>query len=127
MKAALDTNVLVYAEGINAGSKHDAAIQLIRRLPLETTVLPVQALGEFFHILVRKGGWSREDATHRYRSGLTHFPSLKPPLLCWKTLLLSQSPINLLSGMPSYSLRRYSLAAGCSFQRTCRRASPVMG
>ncbi|MGO9132833.1 MAG: PIN domain-containing protein [Methylovirgula sp.] len=62
MRIALDTNVLVYAESINGSERRDAALTLIRQLPQEATVIPVQVLGELFNVLVRKAGKSRSDA-----------------------------------------------------------------
>ena len=59
MKVALDTNVLAHAEGVNGAAKRDVAIDLVRRLPQDATVLPVQVLGELFNVLVRKAGRSR--------------------------------------------------------------------
>lgn len=59
MKVALDTNVLVYAEGINGPEKKIAAIDLLRKLPVGSAVLPAQTLGELFNVLVRKGGRSQ--------------------------------------------------------------------
>jgi predicted nucleic acid-binding protein len=54
MKLALDTNVLVYAEGANGGTMREKALQLIQRLPPAAIVLPAQTLGELFNVLVRK-------------------------------------------------------------------------
>src|SRR5574338_1028459 len=54
MKVALDTNILAYAEGINGAAMRDRALKLIQRLPPAAIVLPVQALGELFHVRVRK-------------------------------------------------------------------------
>jgi predicted nucleic acid-binding protein len=54
MKVALDTNILAYAEGINDAGRRDAALDVLRKLPQERTFLPVQALGELFHVLMRK-------------------------------------------------------------------------
>jgi predicted nucleic acid-binding protein len=54
VKAALDTNVLAYAEGTNGAEMKAAALQLIQRLPVASVVLPVQALGELFNVLVLK-------------------------------------------------------------------------
>lgn len=62
MRVALDTNILVYAENINGESKRNIALDLVRRLPQEAVVIPVQVLGELFSVLVRKGGKSRGDA-----------------------------------------------------------------
>ena len=56
MKAALDTNVLVYAEGLNDVEKRDLAIDLLRRMPQASTVIPAQVLGELFNVLLRKAG-----------------------------------------------------------------------
>lgn len=54
MRIALDTNLLAYAEGVNGTAMRDKALALIDRLPQEAIVLPVQTLGELFHVLVRK-------------------------------------------------------------------------
>lgn len=62
MRVALDTNVLAYAEGINGVKRRDTALALIRRLPQEAIVIPVQVLGELFNVLLRKGGKSRNEA-----------------------------------------------------------------
>lgn len=62
MRVALDTNVLAYAEGINGPVRHASALQLVRRLPREATIVPVQVLGELFSVLVRKGGRSSAEA-----------------------------------------------------------------
>lgn len=62
MKAALDTNILAYAEGTNGEEMRDSAIALIERLPEGSAVLPVQALGELFNVLVRKAKRKPEKA-----------------------------------------------------------------
>lgn len=62
MKAALDTNVLAAAEGVDGASRRKAALALLRALPSRRVVIPVQALGELFNVLVRKAGRSRDDA-----------------------------------------------------------------
>jgi predicted nucleic acid-binding protein len=54
MKIALDTNVLAHAEGASGVAMRDKAVELIQRLPPGAIVLPVQTLGELFHVLVRK-------------------------------------------------------------------------
>jgi predicted nucleic acid-binding protein len=62
VKVALDTNVLAYAEGVNDTEKRDAVLSLLRNLPKEAAVIPVQVLGELFNVLTRKAGKSRADA-----------------------------------------------------------------
>jgi predicted nucleic acid-binding protein len=62
LRIALDTNLLAYAEGVNDARKRDVALALVGRLTQSDTVVPVQVLGELFHLLVRKGGRSRIEA-----------------------------------------------------------------
>jgi predicted nucleic acid-binding protein len=62
MKVALDTNVLAYAEGTNGVEMRDKALELIQGLPAGATLLPIQALGELFNVLVRKAGRPKADA-----------------------------------------------------------------
>ncbi len=74
MRIAFDTNVLAYAEGINGVERRDAALALIRRVPQEAAVVPVQVLGELFNVLVRKGGKSRSEARDALLSWRDTFP-----------------------------------------------------
>ena len=62
MRLALDTNVLVYVEGVNGLSRKKAALELIEGLPPDAVLVPVQALGELFHVLVRKAAFSPKEA-----------------------------------------------------------------
>lgn len=62
MRITFDTNVPADAEGINGAGRRDAALNLIRRLPQQAAVVAVQVLGEFFDLLVRKGGRPCSDA-----------------------------------------------------------------
>ncbi|WP_041856023.1 PIN domain-containing protein [Candidatus Korobacter versatilis] len=62
MRIGLDTNVLFYAEGLNGEVKQRAILDILTALPQDRIVVPVQCLGEFFHALVRKGGYSRREA-----------------------------------------------------------------
>ncbi len=56
MRLALDTNVLAYAEGVNGVPMKATALEIIARLPEDSTFVPVQVLGELFHVLVKKAG-----------------------------------------------------------------------
>lgn len=62
MRAALDTNVLAYAEGINGATRKAEALSLIRQMPANALLVPVQALGELFQLLVRKAHRSAAQA-----------------------------------------------------------------
>ncbi len=62
MRLAIDTNILVYAEGLNDAARKEQARQLLSKLVREDVVLPVQVAGELFRVLVRKGKRSPADA-----------------------------------------------------------------
>ena len=74
MRLALDTNVLVYAEGVDGAEQRGIALELIHKLPQQTTVIPVQVLGELFNVLVSKAGRSRSDARGALLSWRDTFP-----------------------------------------------------
>ncbi len=58
MRAALDTNVLAYVEGVNGPSMKAKALDVVHSLSRSSVVLPVQTLGELFHLLMRKARFS---------------------------------------------------------------------
>lgn len=74
MRLALDTNILAYAEGVNGAAKKKSALDIIQKLPPERTFLPVQAIGELFHVLVRKAGRTPERARAALLSWQDAFP-----------------------------------------------------
>jgi len=62
MRVALDTNILVYVEGVNGPLKKKDALEVLHQLPQIAVIVPVQALGELFHVLTRKAKRSRSKA-----------------------------------------------------------------
>jgi predicted nucleic acid-binding protein len=74
---AIDTNVLAYAEGVNGAPMRARALALLERLPPESTLLPVQTLGELFQVLVRKTRRSRRDAAGAVLSWGDAFPLIE--------------------------------------------------
>lgn len=74
MNVAIDTNLLVYAEGLNGRSRRDKALAVIDSLAPESTLIPVQVLGELFNVLVRKAGWSKDAAANAVLSWGDAFP-----------------------------------------------------
>jgi predicted nucleic acid-binding protein len=62
MRIALDTNILVYAEGVNGSLHAKTTVELIKKLPESSTFLPVQVLGELFRVLVGKSAFSGPEA-----------------------------------------------------------------
>lgn len=77
MNVAVDTNVLAYAEGVNGAKYRDAALGLLQALPPDSTLVPVQALGELFTVLVRKAGKSRSAAAAAVLSWGDAFPLIE--------------------------------------------------
>lgn len=63
MRIALDSNVLIYAEGVNDAGRRDRALDLLTLLPADSVFIPVQTLGELHRILVRKAGRKPAEAT----------------------------------------------------------------
>lgn len=62
MKVAVDTNILIYAEGINDDGRQQAACRVMHSLDPALVVLPLQVLGELFRVLLRKSGRSPAEA-----------------------------------------------------------------
>ena len=60
MRVALDTNVLVYAEGFGDAARCLAARTLMAQLIEQDVVLPAQTLGELSRVLTTKAGRSPE-------------------------------------------------------------------
>ena len=77
MRLALDTNILVYAEGVNGVSLKKTAVDIIRKLSPDETFVPVQVLGELFYVLVRKAGLKREGARTAILSWHDDFPVIE--------------------------------------------------
>ncbi len=77
MKVAFDTNILAYAEGVNGIEKRDIVLELVRDLPQEAVVIPVQVLGELFNVLTRKAGRSRAEAREALLGWRDTFPTVE--------------------------------------------------
>ncbi len=74
MRIALDTNILVYAEGLNGAQMKLRATTLIQKLSSDNTILPIQVLAELFSVLVRKAGKDTKSATKMVMSWQDAFP-----------------------------------------------------
>ena len=59
MRAALDTNLLVYAEGFGDTPRVDATRRVLEKLGNADVVIPLQCLGELFRVLTGES-WSHE-------------------------------------------------------------------
>ncbi len=55
MRVTFDTNILVYAVDIDAGDRHEIAVDLIGRVADGDCILTLQSLAEFFSVVTRIG------------------------------------------------------------------------
>lgn len=62
INVAVDSNVFVYAEGMHEADKKRVALDILDKLPRETTLIPVQVLGELYRVLTREGRRTPEKA-----------------------------------------------------------------
>ena len=62
---AIDSNILIYAEGVSDGIRRDIAISVIHDIGPKRILLPAQASGETAKWLMGKGGFSRAEAVRR--------------------------------------------------------------
>ena len=77
MRVARDTNILAYAEGVNGPDMKRTALDLVLKLPEDAVLLPVQCLGELFHLLVRKAGRTPAKARAAILSWRDAFPLIE--------------------------------------------------
>jgi predicted nucleic acid-binding protein len=77
MRLALDTNILVYAEGVNGEARQHAALDMIAKLPRASTFIPVQVLGELFRVLASKSPLSPKASKGRLASWQVSFPLIE--------------------------------------------------
>lgn len=113
---ALDTNVLAYAESVGRSVVPDPretkAIDLIEGLPAEHLTIPVQVLGELFHVLTRKR--RRTPAEARERIGM--FMSIARTCPTTASAMASAMDLTAAHGIPSWDAVILAVAAenGCT-------------
>lgn len=111
MRLALDTNILVYAEGVNGVPLRKTAVDLIRRLSPDNTFVPVQVLGELFYVLVRKAGLGRESARTAVLTWSDDFPVIETST----AVLLSAADLSVHHGLRIWDavILAAAASAGC--------------
>ncbi len=62
---------------MNGNPRKKTALEIIEKLPADSTFLPVQVLGELFHVLVRKAGRRPERARAAILSWQDAFPLIE--------------------------------------------------
>ncbi|MEN8220169.1 MAG: PIN domain-containing protein [Pseudomonadota bacterium] len=72
----LDANILVYAIDIDAGKRHQQAIEIIEQVRFFDCVLTLQALSEFFAVAIRKQKMPIEEAIAQINDWQEIFPTV---------------------------------------------------
>jgi len=72
----LDANILVYAIDLDAGKRHQQAIEIIERVRFFDCVLTLQALSEFFAVAIRKQKMPIEEAIAQINDWQEIFPTV---------------------------------------------------
>jgi predicted nucleic acid-binding protein len=67
LRVAVDTNILVYSEGLDGPEQQRRSLEIIDRLPGSEILLPLQVLGELFRVLTRKARRTPVEAAHEVR------------------------------------------------------------
>ena len=83
MRAALDTNLLVYAEGFGDDARVRRTRLLLDQLSEADLVIPLQCLGELFRVLTGKAGRSALQAQEAVLSWMDAFPVLESTPAAW--------------------------------------------
>ena len=84
MRAALDTNLLVYAEGFGDEQRVSATRALLEQLSDADLVVPLQCLGELFRVLTGKAGRSAVQAQDAVLGWMDAFPVLETNAAAWR-------------------------------------------
>jgi len=111
VRVVLDTNILVYAEGLNGDVKEKNAEQLVKKLPVISTFVPVQVLGELFRVLVRKAGRKPEAA----RASLLTWQDTFPVIETSPSILFAATDLSVRHGLDIWDAVVLAAAssAGC--------------
>jgi len=76
--AAVDTNILLYAQGagVDGDARHELALDCLARLRPASVHLPLQVLGEFHRVLTRKYRFKVEAAADAVQRWSAIYPTL---------------------------------------------------
>ena len=84
MRAALDTNLLVYAEGFGDEARVSATLRLLDQLSEADLVVPLQCLGELFRVLTGKAGRPARQAQDAVLGWMDAYPVLESNGAAWR-------------------------------------------
>jgi len=84
IRATVDTNILIYAVDIDAGSKHVLAARVVEILSEHKSVLPLQCLSEFYQATTKKHTLEAADAAslvQQFHASMEVIPSTVEDLM----------------------------------------------
>ena len=84
MRAALDTNLLVYAEGYGDPARVNACRELLRQLTEADLVVPLQCLAELFRVLTGKARRPPDAAREAVLGWMDAFPVIDTTPAAWR-------------------------------------------
>jgi predicted nucleic acid-binding protein len=84
MRTALDTNLLVYAEGFGDDARVSRTRQLLDQLSEADLVIPLQCLGELFRVLTGKAGRTALQAQEAVLGWMDAFEVLESTPSAWR-------------------------------------------
>jgi predicted nucleic acid-binding protein len=77
-RATVDTNILIYAVDVDAGSKHVLAAHLVKSLSERKFVLPLQCITEFYRATTKKRRFAAAEAAsfvRQFRDSMQIIPA----------------------------------------------------
>ncbi len=111
MRLAVDTNVLAYAEGVNGPIRKKAALEITDKLPADSTLVPVQVLGELYRVPVGKAAWPAK----RARAAILSWQDTFPPIETSPSILVAALDLAADHGLSTWDaiILSAAAAAGC--------------
>jgi predicted nucleic acid-binding protein len=116
VRLSLDANVLVYFVDVDAGDRHARAVDLLSRASGSDCILTLQSLGEFFHVVTRKGKLAASDAA----TAVERFCDAFPVRAAQPAMLATALPPVLQHGLPFWDAMLWATVqqAGCQILLT---------
>lgn len=107
-KIGLDTNILVYIEGVNGPERQQEAAHIVANLRRQDTFVPLQVLGELFRVLNRKAKYTPERARIAVLNCFDIFPTIETS----PAVLLAAADLNVEHGLDIWDAVILAAAAG---------------
>ena len=73
MKVALDSNILIYAEGLTEDHRNERAQKIIAAVSPDSLVIPIQSISETLYWLINRAKLSRAGASERAQFWLSNY------------------------------------------------------